>query len=216
MRKLALLSVAFPLVAVSFYGCDETNLTEPSVTKDESAAFNWLNNPYNGNPRILRGVNSWIMCWSDAENTGRVSNGLRGCMGTRPLREGSESDCGLQEEGDPIEWQHVGVWDRGAEENSWIHETQKGQVWITVRDTNTPGDCLGSALVAEGYGRFMLNDNDIIGGNGGNANVWKFKSQGSRLLTPEGSYVSYNAHMQLRYNNKKGLFYVTSSKVEVH
>jgi hypothetical protein len=37
MRKLALLSVAFALVAGSFYGCDETKLTEPSVNNAESA-----------------------------------------------------------------------------------------------------------------------------------------------------------------------------------
>ena len=30
MRKLAFLFVAFALVAVSFYGCDETNITEPT------------------------------------------------------------------------------------------------------------------------------------------------------------------------------------------
>jgi len=31
MRKLAFLCVAFALVAVSFYGCDETNPTEPAT-----------------------------------------------------------------------------------------------------------------------------------------------------------------------------------------
>jgi len=40
MRKLAFLFVAFTLVAVSFYGCDETNLTEPSAaaTGDPAAS----------------------------------------------------------------------------------------------------------------------------------------------------------------------------------
>ena len=39
MRKLAFLSVAFALVAVSFYGCDETNITEPAeaITKNPTS-----------------------------------------------------------------------------------------------------------------------------------------------------------------------------------
>lgn len=45
MRKLAFLFVAFALVAVSFYGCDETNLTEPPITNDESAADVTENTP---------------------------------------------------------------------------------------------------------------------------------------------------------------------------
>ena len=36
MRKLALIFVAFALVAVSFYGCDETNLMEPEAAAGPS------------------------------------------------------------------------------------------------------------------------------------------------------------------------------------
>jgi len=35
MRKLAFLFVAFALVSVSFYGCDETSLTEPAAVSAE-------------------------------------------------------------------------------------------------------------------------------------------------------------------------------------
>ena len=34
MRKLAFLSVAFALVAMSFYGCEETNPAEPTTLSD--------------------------------------------------------------------------------------------------------------------------------------------------------------------------------------
>ncbi len=37
MRKLAILSAAFALVAVSFYGCDGTDPTGPQQTNSESA-----------------------------------------------------------------------------------------------------------------------------------------------------------------------------------
>jgi hypothetical protein len=36
MRKLAFLSVAFALVAVSFYGCDEKNPTEPAEVTEQT------------------------------------------------------------------------------------------------------------------------------------------------------------------------------------
>ena len=36
MRKLGILSAAFALVAVSFYGCDETTTTEPTATSTET------------------------------------------------------------------------------------------------------------------------------------------------------------------------------------
>jgi len=36
MRKVALILVALALVAVSFYGCDETNPTEPVVAEEQT------------------------------------------------------------------------------------------------------------------------------------------------------------------------------------
>ena len=54
MRKLALLLVAFALVAVSFYGCDETNLTGPEAVVENPSAptFDVANKPISKNAYV--------------------------------------------------------------------------------------------------------------------------------------------------------------------
>ncbi len=175
-----------------------------------SPVFDWTNNPDNGNIRIFRGETHWVSCWSDAEN------GLRACHGTLPLGGGTEPDCGLQQEGDLIEFQDVGIFNPDDPFSSWIHEVVKGEVFITVRDLNQPGDCFGAKLVAEGWGQFMYADNDIfgIGPEGNNANAWKFQGNSNSLIAPDGSRVNYNGHAHLRWNEQD--LKVTSLKVDVH
>lgn len=186
--RIPLAAVLALFVAAS---CQEAPV-EPAADQVAGITFNWLNNPDNGNPRIFRGETHWISCWSDSEN------GLRACHGTLPLGGGSEPDCGLQEEGDLIEFQDVGIFNPDDPFSSWIHEVVKGDVWITVRDLNTPGTCFGAALVAEGWGRFMYVDNDIFGTTVNNTNTWKFRGHGN-LTAPDGSRVNYNGHIKLMF-----------------
>ena len=218
MRKLAFLSVAFALVAVSFYGCDESNPTEPRADPVVEAAFDWSNNSDNGNLRIFRGTYEgefgFVICWSDAQSTGKEANGLRVCLANMPLAGGTEPDCGLQSYGEPLWYQDVGI---HQDDSSWLRKVVKGEVFITVLDLTQAGDCFDGALVAEGYGNVRQIDNDALGpGNGANANVWKYLGNGNNLAATDGSFVSFNGHLQLRYNNNKDEFSVTSAKVDVH
>jgi hypothetical protein len=127
----------------------------------------------------------------------------------------TETDCGLQEAGDLIEFQDVGVFNPDDPFSSWIHEIVKGETWVTVRDLNTPGECFGAALVAEGWGQFMYVDNDAFGsGEGGNVNTWKFAGHANDLTAPDGSRVKYSGHIQFRFNYKKQELSVKSAKVD--
>lgn len=202
--RIPLAALLALLVAAS---CNQQPV-EPAADQAAGITFNWLNNPDNGNPRIYRDAVHWISCWTDAEN------GLRACHGTLPLGGGSEPDCGLQQEGDLIELQDVGEFNPDDPFSSWIHEVVKGDVWITVRDLNTPGTCFGAELVAEGMGRFMYVDNDIFGTTENNTNTWKFRGHGN-LTAPDGSGVIYNGHLKLMFGDNVG-FRVNSAVVNAN
>lgn len=192
-------------VAVS---CDQQPV-EPAADQVAEVTFDFSNNPDNGNLNIYRDEWSLVLCWSDADN------GLRVCQGTGPMGGDSpDPDCGAQEELDPIWYQDAG----GFEDfDSWLREVAKGDVYITVRDESTPGDCFGDALVAEGYGKMVINDNNVYGSaDGPNKNVWKFKGHGNKLMTPDGGYMSYSGHLILHYLNTQDKFWVSSVKVDVH
>lgn len=195
--RIPLVVVLALFVAVS---CDQ-KLVEPAADQvAEAPAFNWMNNPDNGNIRIDRGETHWIMCWTDPDN------GFRACHATYPLGGATpDPDCGLQEDADLLEWQDVGEWVEPEWWTSEIHEVLKGDVFITVRDENTAGECFGDALVAEGWGRLMINDNDIFGVEEGdpNANTWQFKGQG-QLVTPDGEKAAYNGKMHFIYSEAGG------------
>jgi hypothetical protein len=185
---------------------------EPVALADaEILASSWMNNPDNGNPRISRFEGEAIFCWSDAEN------GLRACHSTIPLGEGDEADCGPQEVLDPVEVQDVGLFDTNVDFFvNWLRRNAKGQVWITVRDETQPGTCFDNELIAEGWGEFHINDNDVFGTlpDDHNANAWGFRAQG-RLTTPEGGTVAYNGHLHFRFNNAAG-FQEIAPQVSVH
>ena len=195
MRLKALLTV---LVLAAFaVSCDQS---APTALTDDAAApapmLDFTNNPDNGNVRIFRGEEHFVACWSDA------TNGLRACHSTIPLGLSPEPDCGLQALGDMIEFQEVGIFDPADPFSSWLHQVVKGEVFITVRDLNTPGDCFGSALVAEGRGEFGAQDNDIFGTGptqNNNANAWGLRGRGE-LTTPDGSMVAYIGHARFTWN----------------
>jgi len=177
--RIPLVAVLALFVAVS---CDQ-QLVEPADDQVvEAPAFNYMNNPDNGNPKVFRFEHHWMICFSDAEN------GLTACHSTLQFDGGNEPDCGLQQLGDPVAHQDVGNLD--AEDWKAIHQ---GEVFITILDENTAGNCVGYELVAEGFGRLTANDNDLWGLEPGstNANTWRFRGHGKL-----GDYV-YNGHLQV-------------------
>jgi hypothetical protein len=202
MRTILLISGL--VISALLVACDQQPVA-PVADQVSGVAFNWLNNPDNGNPRIFRSETDWINCWSDAEN------GLRACHSTIPLGGGTEPDCGPQEGLDLVEWQQVGDVDPNDPFSSRVHTVIKGDVFITVRDTNEPGTCFGAALVAEGPGRFQYNDNDAFGTVVNNTNAFKYRANG-RLTAPDGSEVVYNGHLTFLFGEEQG-FRVLSAMV---
>ena len=181
----------------------------------EAPAFNWLNNPDNGNLKIYRDAFDWIECWSDAEGSGE-GNGLRACHGTFPLGGGTpEPDCGLQQFEAPASYQDVGSVDFDDFFSNVLKAHMQGDFWITIRDTNTAGDCFGDALVAEGWGQVTFNDNDVFGPSspGDNANTWGARGHG-KLTAVDGSSVMYNGHYRVVANKNK--FELPTFKVNLH
>lgn len=208
MSKQAFCILSLLLLLVS---CDRQPVGPVS---SDGSAFNWANNPDGGSVRISRVEEGFIVCWSDG--AADAATGLRACHSTFPLGDGTESDCGPQAELDPIQIQRVGLVDELDLFASWLHQNAKGVLWITVRDLSQPGTCFDSKLVAEGWGNFHNNDNDLFGTapDDKNANAWRFAAQG-RLRTPTGGTVSYNGHLNFLFSHTAG-FKELSAQVAVH
>ena len=187
MRRFAL-----TLVPLLFLACDR-ELAAPAIAGAGHPAFNWMNNPDNGNFRIFRFQDGLFACWTDP------ATGLRACHATIPLGDGTEPDCGLQTGADPADWQAV-----LADVDAFrIAINAVGRVWITVRDENNAGDCFDAALVAEGWGSMHYTDNDLFGTAIHNANAWGFIATGN-LTTTAGASAGYSGHARFRGNNSRG------------
>jgi len=177
--RLALL----PLV---FAACTEQATVAPI---DDGPAFNWMNNPDGGGLRVYRSADHYAACWSDA------TNGMRACHATVPLGQGSEPDCGLQADAEPGAWQEVLAREDVYEDWDRVLTHFQGDVYITVRDQNSPGTCFDSELVAEGWGAITHLDNDIYGTVEPNTNTWGASAHGA-LMTPGGEKVQYSGHFR--------------------
>ena len=153
-----------------------------------------MNNPDNGNPRIVRfGESFFAVSWTDPDN------GLRATHTNFPI--GVEPDCGPQELLDPVDVQNVGLLVDPFFE-SQIRANVQGPAWVIVRDVMQAGDCYGNKLVAEGMGNVHYTDNDIffVGPEAPNANAWGFRGNGV-LTTPAGGRVRYNGHSHFTVTN---------------
>ena len=177
--RLALL----PLV---FAACTEQ---APVAPIEDGPTLNWKNNLDGGSLRIFRYIDHYAACWSDSDN------GLRACHATVPLGGGSEPDCGLQVVAEPGAWQEILIKEDAYEEFDRIFTHFKGDVYITVRDLNSPGDCFDSELVAEGWGAVNALDNDIFGTAEPNTNTWGASAHGV-LMTTGGEQVQYSGHFR--------------------
>jgi len=183
-NRLTLPALLALFVAV---GCDQQPVEPQSEQAAAAPALDWMNNPDNGNIKVYRIAEDFAVCWSDSES------GLRACHATVPLGGGTEPDCGLQQVEAPLSYQDVGYMNFDDLFANEFKAHEGGDVWITIRDTNTAGDCFENALVAEGWGHIMYNDNDYFGAQEGDpsANAWSFKGQG-QLTAVGGETVAYN------------------------
>ncbi len=209
MRKLGKSLVAALFAIALLVACtDQPAPTESSAV--DTPTLNWMNNPGAINLRVFRGETHWVNSWTDP------NNGLRATHTTVPI--GTETDCGLLEEGDPREFQDVGIVNPDDPFSSWIHEVVKGEVFIIVRDLSQDGDCFGAALVAEGWGDFLYHVNDVFGNRPErtNAVAWGFKGHGV-LTTPDGGTMIYNGHLRWTATSPNaGKIKVTSVTVNIH
>ena len=183
MRLLAL----FTLVPLSLMGCG-TEADTPSAPL--APAFDFSNNPDNGNPRVYRYQDEFAIAWTDPKSGLRVTHWSSRFLET--------PGCGNFEGGGPIAFQEVGLRDLDDLFASQIHANVMGDVWIIVRDLNTPGDCFGAALVAEGWGSVHYTDNDVFGLDPAhpNTNAWGYMSNGV-LTAPDGDAVRYSGHARI-------------------
>jgi hypothetical protein len=163
-------------------------------TRNAAPTFDFMNNPDNGNIRIVRHGTDIAVSWTDPKT------GLRATHTTFPIPfNGSpETDCGPQSALDPVAQQEVGLLVDPVF-LSQIRANAKGTVWIIIRDVNQPGDCYGNKLIAEGTGELHYTDNDTWGAGpeGGNTNAFGWMAQGTVTSVDDGSELRYNG--ALRY-----------------
>lgn len=197
--------ITMALLVVALAACDSaptapTGAPGPSNGTSPVAGpnFSWNNNPDNGNIRIVRYQTDFALSWTDPRT------GLRATHTTFPI--GNEPDCGPQEVLDPIDGQDVGLADLDDFLRSWLHVHYDGELYIIVRDLNTPGSCYGAALVAQGMGRLRLNDNDAFAwypSGRNNDNAFSYQAVGT-LTGVDGGRVHYNGLMHVVWDPQAG------------
>jgi hypothetical protein len=175
----------------------------PVQASDAGPGFSWMNNPDNGNVNIFRFESGDAICWSDSKTS------LRACHATIPLLGGTEPDCGLQGDEEPLAIQAVLT---GED----FRMVLQGPVWITVRDLAQPGDCADALLIAEGPGTLYGTDNDLFGVEPGasNGNAWGWSATGT-LATPAGAPVGYSGHARALFSEAAG-FKSLSADINLH
>jgi len=194
MRKLALAFVPLFLLA-----CDR----QPVAPAAEHAqAFNFMNNPDNGNPQIWRNDYAAAYRWFDGT--------LRMTVTTYPIN--NQGVCGPNSVLDTWEWQDLVFGPDWTDPMTRLIENgQAYDVWIIVDDVATPGGCFvtaafpgGGTLVAQGMGQARNNDNDLWGPYGDVwTNSWGTRAQGA-LTTPSGARVMVSGHTHCTYSERNG------------
>ena len=204
--QIPLVVALVTFVAVS---CDQQPVEPPADQVAEAPAFNWMNNPDNGNVKIYRSYFDFTICIG-FDNLPDIL----ACHSTVPLGSDPESDCGLQQAEAPLSYQDVGSFNEDEFFDNDFHMVQQGDVWVTVRDQSQAGGCFGDALVAEGWAKYVGTDNDIFGaGDDTHTNSWSNSFTG-KLMTPGGEEVSYSAMGQHLWSVKKG--FRAFHKVSLH
>lgn len=171
---------------------------QPSAPRQQTPAIaaDFMNNPDNGNPRIWRYGNSvWWIYWEDGRyGAWHISGPYR--IGMDPAVCGP--DHGYFTEGQ-IVWPEQEEW-----WTSIVHSHDMGDLWVVILDKETPGDCLGKAVVAQGPATFRAIYTDAgdawfgIDNGRANSSIMNFASEGD-LTTPAGGTVRYNGHLHLTW-----------------
>jgi hypothetical protein len=185
--------VALALSAALPVACSE----QPSAPLQQTPAVaaDFINNPDNGNPRILRSQQDLAVSWTDP------SNGLRATHWTYNAIDG----CGDTPPG-AVDWQQVATLDTIDFYASRFIENAKGRVWIRIRDTTKPGDCFGNLLVAQGWGTIHYLDSDQIGNwppDQTYVDAYGFEADGV-LTTPDGGQVNYRGYWHGVFDSDAG------------
>jgi hypothetical protein len=189
--RIPLLLTLVAFVAVS---CDQQPV-EPQPDQVAEATFDWMNNPDNGNPKILRYEDEyWWQPWD-------VDREWLGIMQTEP----APWFCDLGEDSGPIAFQRI-VHDPEVEEGL-EKLLAKGEVWVAVWDASSCNwdagypDCAVSCdfftstePIATGYAKVSQRDNDLNAWTceRNSTNVWGTKSQGQLDLTDGSGTVAFN------------------------
>ena len=195
MRRIALALVPLFLLA-----CTEQGAVAP--TMEHNLAFNYMNNPDNGNPQVWR--NEWASAYRWFDGT------LRMTVTTYPIT--NQGACGTESELNMWQWQDLVFGPDWTDPATRLVEVgQQKQVWIVVDDVASPGGCFvtaafpgGGTLLAEGMGQARNNDNDLWGPYGNTwTNAWGYRAWG-KLSTPEGVSVNVSGHLHCTYSDKAG------------
>lgn len=149
---------------------------EGSTTLD-----NFLNNPDNGNSRILRVESEPVLALFDDT----PGSSLLALHSSFPICGGTLIPVSVQEihhnPDDPFTGRIMAIL-QGKDINIW------------VVDLANPGSCFGRELVAGGTGRLQATDNDVYPPfwGGSNANAYGYMANAT-LTTPSGAQAHYNA-----------------------
>lgn len=203
MRRLLAVIALGAVVAACSEQATSPRASTPAVAAD------FMNNPDNGNPRIFRGEYDWGIAWTDA------SHGLRAIHRTYPL---TGVGCDEFEAGPLVAAPEVAWIDAADFMASRFVLNAKGDVWIIIRDTNAPGDCLGNRLVAAGWGKIHINDNDELAyypNSRNNMDAVGCSAQGT-LTTPDGGTVEYSGFWRYTFDPDAYTVIHESFKVSVH
>jgi len=192
-------SLAAGLALVLTFGCAD-QLTTPTALNEAAPApaFNFLNNPDNGNARIFRfeqHVFFLIFQFPDAAPPAGTPD-LVAVHTTTPdcggILEPADLQAVLEDPDDPFF-------------NQVRQVTLADPINIFIVDLSQAGSCFGLELVASGTGKLVDTDNDlfIFLRDSNNANAFGFTAQG-QLYSPAGQIAHYNGVSKISWDGNTG------------
>lgn len=192
-HKLSLVALA---LAVGLVACaDQPSPTALSEGVAPAPAFNYLNNPDNGNARIFRFESHVFFLIFQFPNTLPPAGtpDLVAVHSTTP-------NCGGILE--PADFQSVVDNPTDPTAGKVRELIQADPINIFIVDLSQSGNCFGFQLVARGTGKLVNTDNDFfVAGN--NANAFGFTAQG-QLTGPTGQKAHYNGVSKISWDGDTG------------
>lgn len=175
------------MIALLAVGCAEPTIppdaSSTGLTGVPSLDNSFGNNPYNGNDRIFRFENTFVLTVFDP------SSSLVAVLSSFPICGGAFEPVATQwimeHPDDPLTGQIRQV-------------TLADPINIFVVDLNQPGGCFGFQLVASGTGKVTLTDNDVFVflRDDNNANAYGYTVNG-QLTTLAGDLVHFGGAVRV-------------------